>query len=169
MKPLNTKERQSAFIYFLIFFIVTNGLIVLAVFFGMQIPFKQNEKMQQQVTSLQKQQAFAQNFSAKMSDARVLLDTVNRAGVPSDLIDSKITENLKDLDAMTLRDSSVLKIFYQNIVQDMSNFQFAKKQLRDCSNQNVDRGQLLQQLEEWKNNYNQLLMNYTNLRNQIPH
>ena len=42
MKPQNAKERNIAFIKYILLFIVTTGLIILAVFFGYRLPIKEN-------------------------------------------------------------------------------------------------------------------------------
>lgn len=150
MKPLNAAERKSAFFNFLIFFVITTLLIVLSVFFGMQVPFKQNEKLQQQLDILQTEKAFGETFYNGMTDAKILLDSVNRSGIQADLVNGEISTKLSNLNALITRDSSGVKKIYQDIVHNLLDLQFAKTQLREASNKDAALGQYLQQIEDLK-------------------
>lgn len=156
MKPLNAAERQKAFINFLLFFIGTTALILLAVYFGIQVPFRQNEKLRDQIAVFEKERAFAETFTGKMSDTKKMLDTINIAGVQSELMDGKINENLKAMNAMPDRDSVSSKKLYQMIVQNYADLQFAKKQLRDASGKDANLSQSLQTIEQLKNDLQQV-------------
>ena len=77
MKPLNIQERQKAFQRFLLFFILTVAVIVTAIFFGVKIPYAENEKLQEQLSIVDKENRFREDFSRAMAEAQSLLDTVN--------------------------------------------------------------------------------------------
>src|SRR5688500_15027841 len=112
MKPINSEERKKAFLKFFGLLSVTQGLIAAAVYFGVRVPFKQNERLKTQVDRCEKEQAFTENFSARMSEVKASLDTINRGGVQTDLADGKITQNLKSMNSMIDADSVSAKKFY---------------------------------------------------------
>ncbi len=150
MKPLNTEERKKSFTSFLLFFLVTVVLIVVAVYFGMQIPFRQNEKLQAQVARYQQEQAFADNFSDMMTQTTILLDSVNKSGTQPTIVDGLISNNVKSLNASLVSDSSSNKQLYQNMVQSLVQLQLAKTGLRNSSGKDQDASKLQQDLAQAK-------------------
>ncbi len=167
MKPINTAERSSAFLYFLILFIITTSLVVLTVFFGMQVPFKQNDKLQHQLGMYQNEKSFAESFSTKMTDTKILLDSINRAGTQADLVNGQISSNLVDLNAMIEKDTSGVKKIYQDIVHNLLDLQTAKAQLRDAGNKDAAVGQYLQQIEDLRSQLNSKTQEADALRLQL--
>jgi regulator of replication initiation timing len=167
MQPINTTERKKAFGGFLIFYLITTALIITAVCFGVQVPFKQNEKLKDQIGTFEKQKAFSESFSTEIADLKRQLDSVNRAGVQAELVDGKISEKLKRLNGMVDNDSTVDKKLYQDQVQAYVDLQFAKKQLRDASGKDANLSQYLQQIEMLKSDLNQARSESNALRLQI--
>src|SRR6478735_5658343 len=167
MKPLNSDERKKSFLRFLALFIVTAVLIVAAVYFGVQVPFRQNEQLKKQVNAYAREKAFTENFDAVLSDVKASLDTINRAGVQAELADGKISEQLKRMNAMIDADSASAKRFYQNVVQNLAELQVAKKQLRDASGKDANLSQYLQQIETLKSDLNQSRTESNALRLQL--
>ncbi|MES2774744.1 MAG: type VI secretion system TssO [Bacteroidota bacterium] len=151
MKPINSAERKSAYMYFLLFFGITVIIIALAVFFGMKVPFKQNQQLQQKIGMLQNEKTFAENFSIKMAETKGILDTVNKAGIQAELLDQRITDGIKGLSAMINADTTINKKTYTDIIQNLTELQFAKKQLRDATSSNLDMTKYVQQIEGLKN------------------
>ena len=167
MKPLNSEERKKAFVKFLALFILTAGLIVVAVYFGVQVPFKQNERLRSQVNAFERQKSFTENFDVVLTDVKASLDTINRAGVQAELADGRVSEQLKKMNAMIDADSASAKRFYQNVVQNLAELQVAKKQLRDASGKDANLSQLLQQIETLKSDLNQSRTEANALRLQL--
>jgi len=150
MDPLNAAERKSAYLSFLLFFIITVAIVVVTVFFGMKVPFKQNAQLQEKIAGFQNEKSFAENFATKLADTKGILDTVNKAGIQAELLDQKITDGIRNLSAMVDRDTTIVKKNYMDIVQNMTELQFAKKQLRDASGTNQNMTQYMQQIEALK-------------------
>jgi len=178
MKPLNTEERKKSFTSFLLFFLVTVILIIGAVYFGMQIPFKQNERLKAQVAHYQQEQAFADNFSQQMNETTILLDSVNKNGTQATIVDGLISNNIKSLNASILTDSSANKELYQNMVQTLNQLQLAKTGLRNSSGNDQDAAKLQQELSQAKSElstcqmqnlqYQQMLKSNTTAAPQQP-
>ncbi len=150
MKPLNTEERKKSFTSFLLFFIITVLLIIGAVFFGMQVPFKQNERMKAQVARQQQEQAFAESFSQKMNVTAGLLDSLNKAGTQTTIIDGLISNNIKEMNTSLLTDSGANTQLFQNMVQSLNQLQIAKKGLLASSGADQDAAKLQQELTQAK-------------------
>jgi lipopolysaccharide biosynthesis regulator YciM len=148
MKPLNTEERRKSFSAFLAFFIVTVAVIVLAVYFGVQVPARQNERLKEQVAHFQRENAFADVFSDKLTETKLLLDSVNKNGVQATLIDGQIGENVKRLNAMVDADSSANKSLYHNMVQSLVDLQIAKQGLREASSKDANLASTTQEITE---------------------
>lgn len=152
MKPLNAAERSQAFRNFLIFFIITVGVIIAAVFFSIQVPFKENDQLRAAASTAEKQRVSTELFADKMETTIKLLDSVNLAGVQSELIDGDIDENLKSMKAMVRSDSSFQeKTLFNYIVDNFYDLKNAKKQLRDASGKDATFGELTRQNEELQN------------------
>lgn len=164
MKPLNTAERKKSFTAFLLFFIVTVVLIVGAVYFGMQVPFVQNERLKEQVSSFQHEQAFAETFAQKMNETKRLLDSVNKNGVQATIVDGQITENIKRLNALADTDSSARKQLYHDMVQSFVDLQIAKQGLRDASGKETNLANSAQELAQLKSELSACQMQNAMLR-----
>jgi uncharacterized coiled-coil DUF342 family protein len=167
MKPINAPERRKSFITFLLFYLLTTALIVTAVFFGMRVPFKQNQRLNDQIAVYDKERAFSETFNTRASEIKSLLDSVNRAGVQAELVDGKISENLSRLNNMIDNEGTSIKKPYQDIVQNYADLQAAKKQLRDASGKDANLSQYLQQIEMLKSDLNQSRSEANALRLQI--
>ena len=143
MKSLNAADRNQAFLSFLLFFIITIAVIIAAVFFSIQVPFKENDQLKEKIAVAEKQRDFTEHFVDKMETTIKLLDSVNLPNVRSELIDGAIDDNLKNMLAMTNNDTSTqIKNLYKNVVYNFYDLQGAKKQLREASGKDVNFGNL---------------------------
>lgn len=167
MKPLNNPERKSAYFNFLLFFVITVAIVVTASFFGMKVPFKQNEQLQEKIANFQNQKSFAENFATRFADTKGILDTVNKAGIQAELLDQKITDGIKSLSAMVDGDTTIVKKNYNDIIQNITELQYAKKQLRDVSSSNQNMTQYMQQIEGLKSDLSRAKAESDALRMQL--
>ena len=166
MKPQNTQERKKAFFTFLGLYVVTTLLLLAAVFFGMRVPYQQNQRLQSQVDNYEKERAFAESFSFKSNEVKSMLDSINKAGVQAELLDGKISEKLSAMNNM-INDSTSVKKLYQDMVRGLADLQTAKKQLRDYSGKDANLTQYMQQIESLKSDLNQARSEANTLRLQI--
>lgn len=74
MKPLNRAERNSAFLSFLLLFFVTIGLIVTIIFFSIEVPLRDNEKLRKAVSELEREKQLSDSFAVAMKAAMYELD-----------------------------------------------------------------------------------------------
>lgn len=163
MKPLNTQDRQKAFTRFLIFFILTIIVIVTAVFFGIRIPYAENEKLQEKLAIVEKESRFRDDFSDGVAEAQSLLDTVNIDAQKSGLLDGRITQKIQELDAMLAKNEVTSKGLYNQMIKALNNMQSDKRGLRAAGNKdsvvamyNAQILELKNSLVKWQESYNQL-------------
>ncbi len=157
MKPHNSSERNSAFRNFLMMFIITVGVITTAIFFSVQVPFKENDQLRAAASVVEKQRVSTVLFEDKMETTMRLLDSVNLAGAQSELIDGDIDENLKSMNALVKSDTSLPeKGMFTSIVNNFRELKIAKKQLRDASGKDATFGDLTRQNAELKSRVQQM-------------
>lgn len=171
MRSINAQERSKAFNRFLLFFLLTIAVIITAVFFGIKIPYAENEKLQQQLAAVDKENRFREDFTTAMAEAQNLLDTVNMDPQKSGLLDGRITQKIQDLDAMLAKNDITSKSLYNQVIKALNNTQSDKRGLRAAGNKdsvvamyNVQIQELKNSLAKWQESYNQLQMQNLILR-----
>lgn len=166
MTPLNSPERKKAFSRFLILYIVTTGIIVASVYFGIQVPFQQNKKLQEQLANIEKERDFGSMFFTQLRDAKGLLDSVNKPGVQAELIDGQIDSKLQQLTAMVDKDSVSEKRLYQEIIKTYFEIKDDKKRIRVGGDKDAQAAEFEAQLAQWKTKYDDCKNTYTQLLTQ---
>ena len=73
MDILNKKERTSAFLLFLLMFIITTGVLFFAVFFNYRLPLKENEVLKNENDKILAEFNFQKKFSEKIEHISVFL------------------------------------------------------------------------------------------------
>lgn len=166
MTPQNSGERRKAFSRFLLLYIITTGIIVAAVYFGIQVPFQQNRKLQEQLANIEKERAFGRTFFTQLAEAKGLLDSVNRPGVQAELVDGQIDSKLQLLTAMVDKDSVSEKRLYQEIIKTYFEIKDDKKRIRASGDQDAQAAEFESQLAQWKAKYDDCKNTYTQLLTQ---
>ena len=163
MKPLNAQERQKSFSRFLLFFVLTIAIIITAVFFGIKIPYAENEKLQEQLATIDKENHFRNDFTSAMSEAQSLLDTVNMDPQKSGLLDGRVTQKIQEMDAMLSKNEVTSKNLYSQVIKSLNSMQSDKRGLRAAGNKdsvvamyNAQILELKNSLVKWQESYNQL-------------
>lgn len=145
MKPQNATERNKAFTRFIVFYVITTALIVGAVYFGVQVPFRQNKQLQDQLDVVQKEKEFNYKFSGLMRETKALIDTVNASGPNMAVIETKIAANLIEMEKMINADSISGKRLYTQVWQSLTDAKNDKKLIRS-----EDKNQLLTDCQQEK-------------------
>ena len=131
MKPLNQSERRKAFGSFLLFFLITIAVVVIAVFSSMQVPFKDNQKLKKEKAANDKEMNILVEFDKKMVHTTRLLDSFhlarNRFQAEAD-----INKNLEDLASLAnANGTGTIYSICTRIIDNLNNLYNAKKDLRD--------------------------------------
>lgn len=134
MRVLNKQERVSAFLWFLLFFIVTVGLFVLAIFFNFQVPSRENAELRKELSKFRQEVAFQGEFLQKLDRVRNNLDSINMPNQNANYIDQVIAQDLVNMRNSIPKDVVTHYGLYANIIQNCLLLQQSKQQLRGLSN-----------------------------------
>jgi hypothetical protein len=141
MKPSNQEERKKAFMNFLLFFMLTIGVILTSVFFSFKVPLKENDQLRAEALRMDNERVILSQFETKMQQTMTMLDTLNESGSKIAINDAQITSNIRELSAI-ISDSITAHGFYRGLIANLSNVQLLKQQLRDSNNKDNDEAQM---------------------------
>ena len=168
MQPLNIAERKKAFRNFLIFFSITTALVITTILFSVQVPFKENEQLTEQMKVCDKEREFGQRFVTQMSETMNLLDSINKNEIQSpEIIDNKIQTNVGIMSAMIESDSISEKSMYRFIINNLTELRLARKDLRNVSGKDANLTALQKENAELRNNYQQAVDRYAQCQNML--
>lgn len=130
MKPQNHKERNIAFLKFILLFTITCSLIVMAVFFGTRLPTEENAYLREKMQILERNAHAERQFARRMEDVKNLLDSMDLPNVNVDFMQHIISTELADIQSgVPASDSSYRKDMYSNILQTYLELKTAKQSL----------------------------------------
>ncbi len=130
MQVLNKQERTTAFLWFLLFFVVTVGLFVIAVFFNYQVPVRENTVLRKELNTFRQEQAFQADFSQNLDKVKANLDSINMPSQNAVYMDQQIGKTLSNMHDAIPRDVVTHYGLYDNFVQMGLSLQQSKQQLR---------------------------------------
>ena len=136
MKPLNQAERRKAFLKFLLFFLITVTVVVIAVLSSVQVPLKDNEKLRRERTIAENERMFLQSFEMKMLETTRLLDSFETVKNEY-MLEEDIKRNISGMTAM-MNDTIAVNTICSRIVDNLTSLHVAKKQLREVSNKSAE-------------------------------
>ncbi len=154
LQILNSKERNQAFLQFLLFFLVTTGLIVGAVYFNFAVPETEKNYLREEVKRSRADLTQQQNFIANMLEAKKFLDSLNKPGVNTEMINSELTERITGMNKTRFPDDTSSYGKLNNaVITAYIDIQASKKQLNTLD----DKDRQLLDLKEEVNGYIQKL------------
>lgn len=167
MQPKNKTIRKKTFINFLLLFLLCIVIITTTIFFSFQAPIKQNDRLIKEMRNYVKEKEFSTAFMSEMSGIAGMLDTINTKASKPDLLDGKITESIKKLNAKIDEESLEDKVFYSGMIFLLSDIQSAKKQLRENTGKDLNADVLRQQVESLTNSLDAAKIENLNLKQQV--
>lgn len=130
MKPQNYKERNIAFLKFVLLFSITCTIVVLAVFFGTQLPSRENEYLRVKLRTVEDELEAERKFASKMEDIKHLLDSMDLPNVNPDYMQQLISAELASVQtSIPASDSSYRKKMYSNVLQTYLELKTARHSL----------------------------------------
>ena len=90
MPPLNQAERRKAFLNFLIFFSVTITIIIVVVFFSIEVPFVDNRRLRNQVAEFQDQKDLSKSLNAEITEITSLIKTFDAKDINGAAVNAQI-------------------------------------------------------------------------------
>jgi hypothetical protein len=156
MKPQNTKERNTAFIKFILLFIVTTGLIVLAVFFGYRTPLKENVYLREKIKKMETQIGEERQFVFRMNKIKGLIDSMDMPNVNADYLQQLIDSYLADIqNSVPQDDTTFRKKMYSNTIQSYLELKTAKHSLFKMKDVKMTMDECSQLLDKYKSDLEQ--------------
>lgn len=129
MDILNKKERTSAFLLFLLMFIITTGVLFFAVFFNYRLPLKENEVLKNENDKILAEFNFQKKFSEKIEHIGVLIDSLDKSPESFQFIEQNISFELVELKEKIPADSDQSLKLYDNVILTITDLVNAKKLL----------------------------------------
>lgn len=132
MKPLNRTERTHAFLRFLLLFLITVAVIVGVIFFSVEVPWKENDRLREQVRLLQNEKKFAESFAKDMREAQLALEKYADPVQPSAATQERVNNEINKLRGKARQVANSESSVYELVVVSLSDLNDAKKKLRDA-------------------------------------
>ncbi|MTI31845.1 type VI secretion system TssO [Xanthovirga aplysinae] len=150
MEVLNKKERIRAFLLFLLLFIITMAMVVLAIFFDFQLPLEQNKLLKAENQRISKEIDFQLKYKEHMFKTKHLLDSINLEGQNSSYLQQLVGAELIDMQKITQNEPQVNGDMYDLIISLYLDILEDKKKLRELKNANNTITELKENLETYK-------------------
>lgn len=144
----NSSERKSAFGKFLFFFLLSTLFIVGAVYFNVNISNKENSVLNKEVYRYKTYEAAQRKFVQISNDTKHLIDSLTAQGANTVYLNQQIAVQLRQLTDLEYKDSSI----FNQLNTAMINSLWAYS---DATNKYVSYGDAPQQLENYKQKYDQ--------------
>ena len=130
---LNSQERTQAFIKFLVFFLITVALVILAVFFNYHLPSRENKMLQDEVDIQRQQETNQQRFVNKMQEAIILLDSLDVSNTNLEQINLQLNGKIGELAVLQQKDNTLYGKIDKVIVDRLQELQQKQRQLESLS------------------------------------
>lgn len=158
MEILNKKERLSAFLLFLLMFIITTGVLVAAIFFNFRLPLKENEVLKAENEKILTEFNFQQTFADKVEYISTLVDSLDKAPESFQFTEQTINVELVNLNekiqAKVSKDNNKL---YDNTIITIKELVNTKKQLLTVADSKKDIEALNSQIKAYEEDNKDLL------------
>ena len=118
MKPQNSKDRNIAFLKYMLLFTITVSLIVLAIFFGYRLPIKENTYLRGKIKAFETQISQERKVIGKVKNVKLLIDSMDNPTANSDYLQQIISAELADIqNSILTEDTTFRKTMYSEIIQ----------------------------------------------------
>ncbi|MGA9639375.1 type VI secretion system TssO [Flavobacterium sp.] len=130
MEVLNKQERQKAFIAFLIAFILTFTVMLIAVSFNFYMPTAENKILKAENQMIKREYDYQTNFSIKIDSIRMAIDSINAPNVDNDFQQRLANVMVANIYQKIPKDTTENKKLYSNVILAYKNIIDYKKQIR---------------------------------------
>lgn len=157
MDILNKKERVSAFLLFLLMFIITTGVLFLALFFNYKLPLKENEVLKNENDKILAEFNFQKQFAEEIEHIGVLIDSLDKAPESFQFTEQTINFQLVELKEKIPADSDQSVKLYDNVILTIKDLVNSKKLLLQVNDSKKDIDLLNKQLKAYEDENKDLL------------
>ena len=135
MQPLNRAERTNTFYGFLLFFLITIGIVITVVFFSTKVRAKDSEQLRSKMLAMQKEKDLADSFKTAMNVVLNELSEYEQKVYPPLVVQQRIQIKIDRLgrlirsmpDDRSKDDRSI----YEMVVQNLAALNDAKLKIRN--------------------------------------
>ena len=133
MEVLNKTERRKSFLFFLVFFGLTMGLLLIAPFFKVAFPFVENQLLKKENQKMKQEMEIQNRFSFQLEQVKGAVDSIGIAG-QNDYFNEKLALSvLADMYKQLPKDSLQNKTMYNNTIMTYKSLIDAKKEIKHVS------------------------------------
>jgi hypothetical protein len=137
MEVLNRKQRNRAYWFFVLFFIITVAVLVSALFFNAYFPFKENSLLKKENTKMQKEMETQDKFSFQLEKVKLAVDSIVMPK-QNDFFNEKLALSiLADMYKQLPKDTLKNKNMYNNTIMAYKDLIDSKKQIKQLSGNQV--------------------------------
>jgi len=148
MQPLNAPERKKAFLNFLLFFVITVAVILVTLYFSMQVPLKDNDKLIKQTAIDNNEKLFMQEFEGKMQETTNLVESITKVENVFK-IGKALDDHFKEMNDMAAG-TVWFKVVCDKIIDNLTSLRLAKEQLRKSDNSIIELEKKDALIKEWE-------------------
>ena len=130
MEVLNKKERSSSFLLFLLMFVICVGVLLVAIFFSYQLPWKENAVLRQENKSLQFEYAYQKRFIDALEKVDQQIDSLDGAKGDFIFLDKSISSDLIAIRSKIPKDSLDDRKMYENMILTYKKLLDSKRSLK---------------------------------------
>lgn len=139
LQVLNGRERNEAFLQFLLFFLLTTALIVGAIYFNFAVPETEKKQLRGEVFDYRADNFNQQKFVIQMEGSRRLLesyDSLSKIGKSTVRAEEQLRQSLVDLKKLSKGDdSSAYSKLNNTVIYAFAELKETKSRLNDISSQ----------------------------------
>jgi hypothetical protein len=147
MPPINQAERRKAFLNFLIFFSVTITIIIVVIFFSIEVPFIDNRRLRNQVAEFQDQKELTRSLHAEIKEVAGLIKTLDSRDVNQAAVNAQIDGRVGTITNLVrnVSDSESVR-YYSMLTASLQTWKNLKKDLSNAKTSEEDAARLNQEI-----------------------
>ena len=156
MEVLNKKERTNSFLLFLLMFVITVGILFVAVFFSYKLPWKENDVLRAENQKIRYEFLYQKKFIKELEQVDKLIDSLENTREGYFFLEQSINADLIDIKSEIPKDSLDDKAMYDNLILTYKKLMDAKRDLKQVENAKAEIDDLNKQLGEAEKEIRQL-------------
>ena len=149
---LNSQDRNQAFLKFLLFFIITVILIIVAIFFDYRMPIRENRMLQDEVDVQRQRETNQQKFVQKLDEVLPLLDSIGTSGANNEILKVQVSGKINDLSGLQENSNTVTGKMNKVIIEKLTELMNNKNQLMEMDTKVRKYDELQTELRDCKTN-----------------
>nr|WP_315012092.1 type VI secretion system TssO [uncultured Capnocytophaga sp.] len=131
MEIVNKEQRTKAYWFFVLFFVITVTIVVIAMFANVHFPFEENKLLKEKNAKLEKDIAIQNHFAADLEKVKVAVDSIGVSNLKDDFFNEKLALSiLADMYKQLPKDTLNNKNMYNNTILVCKQYIDAKKHIK---------------------------------------